>query len=257
MTGFEGERVVVSDWRRRVGGVTSRWRPDPGGLVRGPVSPLRGPRPGRRAARVVAGRRSRVAGQGVSREPWEPSVLASVVAARQAVCDGGSGSRGIDWRRPDRAIVRGGCAAASRQAAAKPCCRPRVHTSQSLTTHHQEPPHDNDAPTRDLPTTQAPPTRPTFNTHLQRAPTPKPSSPQPKPMTNARTRGRHTCRFRTRNPTGVIPGVIRARPRGRPPRSSIVDDPIHAALAIISRLSRSSSLLHDSTHHESGQHGLS
>ncbi len=149
-----------------------------------------------------------------------------------------------------------GVATASRSDVRRPCGTPtvrsccRAHDAITFNQWSHTPPAPNQPrrqrPTR--PTTDPTPTAPnTTQPHSvahRRNPTTTPPTATPKPpkttttehhlqrLTNARTRGRHTCRFRKRNPTGVIPGVIRASARVRTFtwRSSTIDVTERAAV---------------------------
>lgn len=74
----------------------------------------------------------------------------------------------------------------------------------------------------------------------------EPASPRLQPTTKPRTRHRHTCRFRKRNPAGALPGVICARSRGsivpkQRRRRSDATEPVRPSLR-----SSSGQLPHDS-----------
>jgi len=192
---------------------------------RGPFGSRRsGPRPRRRASCAIEGQRSGVPGEGLLGDLGSPQSCASLVRpvspSATAVID-----HGASIGTPRSAIVCGGHAAASRRPRQNFAYRPRVHTSQSLTTDHLAPTHHHDdAPTHDLPTTQHPPTRPTSKHATQTPPHRKPSSPRPKPMTNARTRGRHNCRFRKTEPNGSHPGSDPRVPATRESLAAMIEN---------------------------------
>jgi hypothetical protein len=136
-------------------------------------------------------------------------------------------SRVVVGTRKDRQCISGWRAAAHTDA--PPDSRSRGRRPQR---RRQRPPRDA------TPTTPTPTTPPPQTPRPRRNPTdPKPidtTTSMPDQCTNS---GRHTCRFRRRSPTGVIPGLIRVSTvarfsrRPRQPRSGLVERKISAPAA--------------------------